>query len=354
MQPASSSSQEGLFEEFSLLWQQVVLDDMPGSTSWMNEVRLGLFHHFESIKYIFSAHSAVAADGSAFMSLLEFWGFCKRCARVAVRQPREDRQDVRDEADGEQPARPDARPLAARVYGRAHAHLVPAAEERGEAGRAAADEPIPAHRGQDPPALARLRQLRRGPRAVEPFTSAAVRQKLTIHETRLKQLFRKWAKQDETRQTIHLDEWLAMFRASGIIGYDLDEAKLREAFVIAILGDHENALASWDEAGEAACCELIFPEFVEAILRAAMLKLKDDKRTTIDLKIHEICLLLIFGPAGVKMKKKQEAFVAPLSGVEAGGAGVGGEDVIGDHGDVCVWTIRLGVCVKEKIGPTFW
>mgnify|MGYP003305055063 CR=1 FL=1 len=51
-------------------------------------------------------------------------------------------------------------------------------------------------------------------------------------------------------------------------------------------------------------------------LRAAMLKLKDDKRTTIDLKIHEICLLLIFGPAGVKMKKKQEAFVAPLSGVE--------------------------------------
>ena len=80
VQPASSSSQEGLFEEFSLLWQQVVLDDMPGSTSWMNEVRLGLFHHFESIKYIFSAHSAVAADGSAFMSLLEFWGFCKRCA----------------------------------------------------------------------------------------------------------------------------------------------------------------------------------------------------------------------------------------------------------------------------------
>ena len=317
VQPASSSSQEGLFEEFSLLWQQVVLDDMPGSTSWMNEVRLGLFHHFESIKYIFSAHSAVAADGSAFMSLLEFWGFCKRCALTSpyANLAKIDKMFATKQTGSNlhDPTRalslPEFMAALTRIsYLRQKNAAKPDVQLPKSLFQLIEDKILPLSPGFDSFDAARAPS--------SPFTSAAVRQKLTIHETRLKQLFRKWAKQDETRQTIHLDEWLAMFRASGIIGYDLDEAKLREAFVIAILGDHENALASWDEAGEAACCELIFPEFVEAILRAAMLKLKDDKRTTIDLKIHEICLLLIFGPAGVKMKKKQEAFVAPLSGVE--------------------------------------
>ena len=42
IQPASSSSQEGLFDEFTASWQKVMVDDIPGSTSWMNEVKLGL------------------------------------------------------------------------------------------------------------------------------------------------------------------------------------------------------------------------------------------------------------------------------------------------------------------------
>ena len=151
--------------------------------------------------------------------------------------------------------------------------------------------------------------------AATPFTSAAVRQKLTIHESRLKTLFRKWATEDETRQTINMTEWMDMFAASGVIGPDLTEAKLREAFVIAELGDHPGALASWEEAGEDACCELIFPEFVEAILRAAMLKFDNDPKTPIDLKIHELCLLLIFGPAGLQPPPASND-LQPLSGVE--------------------------------------
>ena len=142
-----------------------------------------------------------------------------------------------------------------------------------------------------------------------------MRQKLTIHETRLKSLFRKWATSDETRQTINISEWNDMFSVSGIMGADLDMDKLREAFVVAMLGDHPGALASWDAAGENVCSELIFPEFVEAILRAAMLKFDIDRKTPIDLKIHEMCLLLIFGPAGVQ-KAATSNDLQPLSGVE--------------------------------------
>ena len=131
-----------------------------------------------------------------------------------------------------------------------------------------------------------------------PFTSAAVRQKLTIHESNLKKLFRKWATSEGSAQTMSLHEWHEMFAASGLTTGDLTETKLTEAFVHAMLGDHEGAYEEWEEAGKSASVELSFPEFVEAIMRAGLYKFEADERTPIDLKVHEICLLLICGPAG--------------------------------------------------------
>ena len=158
------------------------------------------------------------------------------------------------------------------------------------------------------------------------FASAAVRQKLTIHETRLKKLFRKWATADEARQTISMAEWLDMFRASETTGKDLDEDKLMQAFVVAELGDHKSSYSDWQAAGgvESACADLIFPEFVEAILRAALLKYDYDPRTSVDLKIHELCLLLIFGPAGLQPPVRPTNLGRPpLAGVERRPAAAG-------------------------------
>ena len=71
------------------------------------------------------------------------------------------------------------------------------------------------------------------------------------------------------------------------------------------------------ETGEKACAELIFPEFVEAILRAGLFKFSADETTPMDLKIHEMCLLLSFGAAGpLQQARKTDGSGAPLSGVE--------------------------------------
>ena len=60
-----------------------------------------------------------------------------------------------------------------------------------------------------------------------------------------------------------------------------------------------------------------FPEFVDAIQRAAMLKFDTDHKTPVDLKIHEMCLLLIFGPAGPLVAPPARSAVPPaLAGVE--------------------------------------
>ena len=67
--------------------------------------------------------------------------------------------------------------------------------------------------------------------------------------------------------------------------------------MVAMLGDHEGSFDKWVEAGDKACQDLIFSEFVEAVMRAALSKYKGDADTAVDLKVHELCLLLVFGPA---------------------------------------------------------
>ena len=92
--------------------------------------------------------------------------------------------------------------------------------------------------------------------------------------------------------------------------------------VVAMVGDHEGVFEQWMEAGEGACCELIFPEFVEAILRSGLLKFDEDSKTPTDLKIHEMCLLLLFGPAGFQPMSAPRINPMSLSGAERRVAGL--------------------------------
>lgn len=310
---------EGLFDEFTEAWLKVQIDDMPGSTSWMNDAKLALFHHFEPIKYAFSSHAAVGPDGVTTMSLLEFWAICKRCAltspwcnlakidkmfstKLTEHNPHDPQRQLKLE---------DFMGALCRVSILRQKSAVKPDIPLPKSLTTIIDENIlPLTPGFDT-----FEPERATP---TPFTSAAVRQKLTIHETKLKKLFRKWATSDETRQTINVDEWLDMFRASDIMAADLTEDTLMRAFVIAQLGDHKGAYEAWQEGGgvESACVTLIFPEFVEAILRAALLKFSYDTKTSIDLKIHEICLLLIFGPAGLHPASRVSSGRPPIAGVE--------------------------------------
>jgi hypothetical protein len=316
--PASSTSQEGLFDEFTMAWHQVQIDDMVGSSSWMNDVKLTLYHHFESLKYVFASHASVEADGTAKMSLLEFWALCKRCALTSpyanLAKINRMLSATKESAEVHNPQRT----MVLHDFMGALTRLSVLRQKSA----AKPDMPLPN-------CLTKILEdnilpLTPGFDTFEPdraapnlFTSAAVRQKLTIHETRLKALFRKWSTEDEMRQTINLQEWRDMFRASGVMDADLPEDKVLEAFVVAELGEHKESLPQWLEAGDDACVTLIFSEFVEAILRAALLKFSDDAKTPVDLKIHEMCLLLIFGPAGLSRSGRDTAGdAAPLSGVE--------------------------------------
>eukprot|EP00325_Prymnesiales_sp_UTEX-LB-985_P024258 CAMPEP_0174731970 /NCGR_PEP_ID=MMETSP1094-20130205/58536_1 /TAXON_ID=156173 /ORGANISM="Chrysochromulina brevifilum, Strain UTEX LB 985" /LENGTH=529 /DNA_ID=CAMNT_0015934421 /DNA_START=17 /DNA_END=1606 /DNA_ORIENTATION=+ len=295
-----ASSQEGLFEVFNDVWHDVSVDDMPGSTSWMNEVKGALWHQFEPLQYIFSCQATVAADESKklTMSLLEFWSLCKRCGlpTPTYNIAKIDKMFVTKLT--EKDAHNAQRKLELHDFLGALIRLSVLRQPH----PMKPDVPLPNSLTQ----LIEEKLLVLTPGCdtfaadkVAPalFGSPAVRQKLTIHESRLKQLFLKWAIRDEFRQTIALHEWLDMFAASTIMGADLTKDQLVRDFVIAMLGDHPGNFESWQAAGEQACEELIFPEFVEALMRVSLTKYRDDDSTSVDLKVHEICLLLTFGPA---------------------------------------------------------
>lgn len=317
-QPSSSSSQEGIFEEFTTLWQQVRLDDMKDSTLWMNDVRIIIYHNYESIKYLFASHATVGPDGTAYMTLLEFWALCKRCALVSpwANIARINKVLFTTKDNEHDPHNPQRSMVMQDFIGA----LVRLSLLR-QKDYSKPDDELPSSiktmlEEDIWPLTPGFESFEPDRAAPTPFRSSAVRQKLTIHESRLKELFRKWAVADETRQTINLSEWQAMFAKAEIVDHDLTEDKLREAFVVAQLGDHKGSFARWEEAGEDACTDLIFPEFVEAVLRAGLLKCIDDHETPMDLKIHEVCLLLIFGPAGLLPQKGKAGSSSEPSGLE--------------------------------------
>ena len=305
LQPASAQSSEGLFESFDIAWQRVCVEDLPGSGSWLSEVKGALFHHFETISYIFNINAAVGAEPSAAttMSLLDFWSICKRSrlpspycniARINGIFSHKTSLDACD-IDLHNPHRS--------IELHEFMSAITRISLMRQASETSPPEPLPG-------CLIRLLKenfhifiagaepfdANQSPTSL--FASPAVRQKLTIHEARLALLFHKWATVDVTHKTINLVEWLDMFAASNVMGTDLTKTKLQQAFVQAQLGEHEGVVEARDAAGEKACPELIFTEFVDAIFRVALVMHADDVITPADLKLHEICLLLEFGPAG--------------------------------------------------------
>lgn len=314
VQPATG--QEGLFDEYMQReWPKVQLDDMSGSSSWMNDLKLTLFQHYEAVKYVFHSHASVTPDGDARMSLIEFWAFCKRCALPTPWCNLAKINQIFVPKGSDKDAHNPQHQLKLADFMGALARVSVLRQKKVE-------EALPSclitileeNVLKLTPGFSTFDTTRA---TASPFTAPAVRQKLTVHETKLKKLFRKWSTADEARQTINLTEWIDMFAASSLIGADLDQERLTEAFVVAQLGDHAGAFEHWLEAGESACRELIFPEFVEAILRAALMKFSLDEATPVDLKIHEMCLLLIFGPAGLHNAPPPRPLLPPpLAGVE--------------------------------------
>lgn len=312
--PAAVQSQEGLFDEFAATWQRVHVDDLAGSTSWMNDLKLSLFGHFEQIKYLFSSHATPHGEGPTTIALSELWAICKRCHLTSpLCNLAKINQMVANKAPdahwgGRRLTLPDFMGALVRIS---------VFREKGSAAdklpgcmvKMIEENLLVLTPGFDTFDRAKARP--------SVFASSAVRHKLTIHETHLKSLFSKWATSDDSRQTMQLDEWIELNVAAKTTGVDLNEAKVVEAFVAALVGERPDALQLWEEAGDAACKELIFPEFVDAIQRAAMLKFDTDHKTPVDLKIHEMCLLLIFGPAGPLVAPPARSAVPPaLAGVE--------------------------------------
>lgn len=295
------TSQEALFEAFNGVWHNVSVDDMPGSTSWMNEVKGALWHQFEPLQYIFNCQACSDDESKdAEMSLLEFWALCKRCGlpTPTYNLAKIDKMFVTKltEFDAHNPQRKLLLPDFLGALVRLSLLRQPNAVKP--------EVPLPAALSQLvedkllvlTPGFDTFSEDKCAPAL---FTSSAVRQKLTIHESRLKQMFRKWATEDESHQTISLNEWLMLFAATTVMDSDLTKEDLTRDFVLAMLGDHDNNFESWEAAGENACRVLIFPEFVEALMRTALTKFRDDRSTPVDMKVHELCLLLTFGPGAL-------------------------------------------------------
>ncbi len=327
--PAQASSDTGQYQVFQAAWKplEVRLDDMPDSSSWMKEVQGALWRNFECLQFVFATRAVsgeLTAEGEPVytMPLLEFWALCKRCAiptpwcnlaRIDTLLDVTDRKHklhphnpsrgltlsdfleilcrvsiVRQEGAATVEPLPDCLSSMIEEY---LLRLAPGFEEENEAAAAAAEEA-----GEDPTPFRQVPSETPGILA-----SPALRQKLTIHDTKLKKLFYKWATADERHEVISLSEWFEMFEASGLMGADLTRAQLLSVFVHAMLGDHDKVVEKFEDAVEREtrpCQDLIFSEFVEALTRTALSKYADDASTPVDLKVHEICLLLISGPAG--------------------------------------------------------
>ena len=304
---AAAAKEESQRELFNATWGKIHVEDMDNASMWMGDFKFVVKKNFDLLRYIFVCQSSEPADAAAErdMSFLEFWALCKRCALISpwlnlAKINREKLLKVSGEQKVVAGGRHDpnrklqfADFLSALVRVSVHRQKNPKDTDPASPSACCA-ELIEFNLQVLTPGLDTFVPSRAAP---APFASPSVRQKLVIHEPKLKALFRKWAVEDDTHETIKLGEFLDMFAASGTMGADLTDEMLTRDFVVAMLGDHEGSFDKWAEAGDKACQDLIFSEFVEAVMRAALSKYEGDADTAVDLKVHELCLLLVFGPA---------------------------------------------------------
>lgn len=177
-----------------------------------------------------------------------------------------------------------------------------------------------------PRTLARARALAPSP---SPGPTQMVRRVIKLHESAMKKIFRKHAKADKNKETMELQEFLDLFHASGTVdsrGGPLTPKRVQETFILSQLDEgmvevRRRALPCpllaaslapvpgallhlvvsrrqvWRTAKD-PCTTLIFPEFMEAIGRAALFKFEVDKISTVERKMHEMCQLVIASPVG--------------------------------------------------------
>jgi len=286
------------------VWQKVSLDDMANYQTWQNNVKYAFSSNFEALQYIFTCQSSEPADSSQerLMSLVEFWALCKRTGLTSptLNLARLNKLFDFKKVDGITSMHDPLRKITFHEFVGA---LIRISIQR---------QPKPSSPDPDLPDAFievidnHLKLLTPGLETYDstlavpaPFAQVPVRQKLIIHENQLRNLFRKFAVQDEKHELISLDEFQEMFRRSDTMGPDLTEDILRRDFAVTMLGGHARSHEQWLDAGAAACKHLLFSEFVEAVMRAALSKYQDDHDTPVDMKVHELCLLLVYGPASL-------------------------------------------------------
>ena len=257
------TSQDALFDEFAETWQKVHVDDLPGSSGWMHDLKIGFFHHFEAVKYLYSSHARAVAGGVPSCPSSSS-AICKRCqltsppCAISRRSTAPVNEKAELRIDLGTLTLPDflgalVRISVMREKGSASdklpGSLTKIIEENLLVLTPGFDSFDPAH-GRP-----------------SPFASTAVRHKLHIHETHLKSLFSKWAVADPARRTIHLTNGLSCTPRQ-ISWSDLDSTRSRR-FSLPPLWVNGRMQCSSGRRQAMTRKELIFPEFIDAIQRCS-------------------------------------------------------------------------------------
>ena len=145
---------------------------------------------------------------------------------------------------------------------------------------------------------------------------SGVARMLKLHQKQLLKVFRKHAKSSMSATGVHddtmqYDEWVALMKKAELLDDSLSRVVLTDCFVKAQLDDSAVAV-EWKNAAD-SCKTLIFPEFEEALGRAALVKFEHDHLSSDERKVHEIVQLLLASPAGIPKPKPAPSLDAQLA-----------------------------------------
>jgi len=147
--------------------------------------------------------------------------------------------------------------------------------------------------------------------------SLPCRRVMQLHRTAMRKVFELHAKVDKSKETIELSEFMGLFQLGGLVdssssgdGSTLSRKEVENAFIFAQLDEEMAAL--W-RATVNPCTTLIFPEFFEAVGRIALKKFQSDGISSVDRKLHEMCQLIIAGPAGLPHNEHGIGALRPTS-----------------------------------------
>jgi len=293
----SSEDGEDLWIHFNRTWKALDLSDLPAYPDWTQEVKAMLFKHFEQLAYIFICHAAKSND-YWLMSLLEFWTFCKQ-RKIPTRYLNMAKIDlmfvtIDSKSQAEHEPHNPKRVFIFREFIEGIVRLSVARQKNPRN----PDVPLPQcledflieHVLDDQGEWKADQKLRAD------LSSARCRRVYEREQKALTRIFNYWARLDQNN-TMSMDEWLAMFKASELMDHQgLQRRQLVRSFVHAQLDEDEVDEEHKDV--DDTCQTLIYPEFEEALGRAALAKFDADELTPTEAKLHEFIELLIASKAG--------------------------------------------------------